>query len=128
MRKGAVTSGKSGGYLTVTFFTDKSAGSAAMLKALSDISVEPEISKCAYAKVEFKKDGKHETEFKVTAAPTILFTRAPARPGHHGHQSSPAGRRALGGARTAGGGGGPGPVYPAGSSSPWGSRYPTEVT
>lgn len=69
----AVTSGKSGGYLTVIFFTDKSAGSAAMLKAISDISVEPEISKCAYAKVEFKKDGKHETDFKVTAAPTVLF-------------------------------------------------------
>ena len=70
---GALTSGKSGGYLTILFFTDKSAGSAAMLKSISDLKVEPEISKCAYAKVEFKKDSKDAEAWKVTAAPTLLF-------------------------------------------------------
>src|SRR2546426_8479975 len=44
----AITGGKAGGYLTVVFFTDKSSGSSAMLKAICDLSVEPEISKCAY--------------------------------------------------------------------------------
>jgi len=71
--EGALTSGKSGGYLTILFFTDKSAGSASMLKALSDLTVEPEIASCAYAKVEFKKDSPEATKYKVTAAPTLLF-------------------------------------------------------
>jgi hypothetical protein len=69
----ALASGKAGGYLTVVFFNDKSAGSAAMLKAISDVSVEPEITKCSYARVDFKKDGKDESAYKVTAAPTVLF-------------------------------------------------------
>ena len=71
--EGALASGKGGGYLTVLFYTDKSAGSAAMLKALSDLKVEPEISKCAYAKIEFRKDAKDAEAYKVTAAPTLLF-------------------------------------------------------
>lgn len=70
---GAVTSGKAGGYLTILFFTDKSAGSAAMLTALSDLTVEPEISKCPYARVEFKKDSEESKKYGVTAAPTLLF-------------------------------------------------------
>lgn len=70
---GAVESGKSGPYLTILFFTDKSAGSTAMLRALSDLSVEPEISQCAYAKVELKKDSPDAARYKVTAAPTLLF-------------------------------------------------------
>ncbi len=70
---GALASGKGGGYLTVLFFTDKSAGSAAMLKAICDLKVEPEITKCAYAKIEYKKDSKDAEGYKVTAAPTLLF-------------------------------------------------------
>ncbi|HXX95374.1 MAG TPA: hypothetical protein VEN81_17260 [Planctomycetota bacterium] len=69
----ALASGKGGGYLTILFFSDKSAGSQAMLKAISDLSVESEISKCSYANVEFKKDSKDAEAFKVTAAPTVLF-------------------------------------------------------
>ena len=69
----AITGGKAGGYLTVVFFTDKSSGSSAMLKAICDLSVEPEISKCAYAKVEFKKDSEDAKKFNVTAAPALLF-------------------------------------------------------
>ena len=70
---GAVSSGKTGGYLTVLFFTDKSAGSTAMLKSLSDVSVESEISKCSYAKIEYKKDEGDSKAYKVTAAPTLLL-------------------------------------------------------
>jgi hypothetical protein len=70
---GAIASGKGGGYLTVLFFSDKSAGSAAMLKAVCDLAVEPEIAKCSYANVEFKKDSKDAEAYKVTAAPTLLF-------------------------------------------------------
>ena len=71
--EGALTSGKSGGYLTILFFADKAAGSATLLKSLSDLTVEPEISTCAYAKVEFKKDDADAAKYKVTAAPTVLF-------------------------------------------------------
>jgi len=70
---GALESGKSGGYLTVLFFTDKTAGSAAMLRAISDLTLETEIAQCAYAKVEFKKDQPEAVKLKVTAAPTLLF-------------------------------------------------------
>ena len=70
---GALASGKGGGYLTVLFFSDKSAGSTAMLKAISDVKVEPEITKCAYGKIEWKKDSKDAETYRVTAAPTLIF-------------------------------------------------------
>ena len=70
---GAISAGKTGGYLTVLFFTDKGAGSAAMLKAISDPTVEADITRCSYAKVEFKKDSEDAKTYKVTAAPAVLF-------------------------------------------------------
>ena len=70
---GAITSGKAGSYLTILFFSDKSPGSAAMLKAVCDLAVEPEIAKCSYANVDFKKDSTDAEAYKVAAAPTLLF-------------------------------------------------------
>ena len=79
--KGALESGRAGGYLVAVVFVDKSAKSDAFLKVFLDAAVNPEILNCAFGKVEFKKDSDEAKQYKVTAAPTLLLldpTKEPA--------------------------------------------------
>jgi len=79
--KGAIESGKAGGYLVAVVFADKTPKSDAFLKLFLDAGVNPEILNCAFGKVEFKKDSDEAKLYKVTAAPTLLLidpTKEPA--------------------------------------------------
>ena len=79
--KGAVESGKAGGYLVAVVFVDKTPKSDAFMKVFLDAAVNPEILNCAFGKVEFKKDSDEAKQFKVTSAPTLLLidpTKEPA--------------------------------------------------
>jgi len=79
--KGAIESGKAGGYLVAVVFVDKTPKSDAFMKVFLDAAVNPEILNCAFGKVEFKKDSDEARQFKVTAAPTLLLidpTKEPA--------------------------------------------------
>lgn len=78
--KDALNSGRNGGYLTVLFFADKSPKSQAFLRLISDPSLEGEFGKCAYARVEFKKDSEEVKLFKVTAVPVLLLLDATQDP------------------------------------------------
>lgn len=71
--KGAVESGKAGGYLVAVVFVDKTPKSDAFMKVFLDAAVNPEILNCAFGKVEFKKDSEEAKQFKVTSAPTLLL-------------------------------------------------------
>lgn len=43
------------------------------LKALVEPAVQPELDKCAYAKVDFSKEEENAKKFKVTAAGTLVI-------------------------------------------------------
>lgn len=73
--KDALNAGKTG-YLVALFFVDKGARSQAFLKLISDPSLEADFAKCAYAKVEFKKDSEEARQFKVISAPVLLLVDA----------------------------------------------------
>lgn len=70
---GAIEGGKAGGYLVAVVFVDKSAKSEAFQKMFLDAGVNPEITGCAFGRVEFKKDSEEAKLYKVTAAPTLLL-------------------------------------------------------
>lgn len=70
--KSALEAGKGGGYLVVALFVPKG-GKSALLTAISDQSIEADISNCAFAKVEFDKDSADAKLLKVTSANTLLF-------------------------------------------------------
>jgi len=79
--KGALDSGKAGGYLVAVVFVDKTPKTDAFMKVFLDAGVNPEIQNCAFGKVEFKKDSDEAKAYKVTAAPTLLLldpTKEPA--------------------------------------------------
>lgn len=79
--KGALESGKAGGYLVAIVFVDKTPKSDAFMKVFLDPGVNPEILNCAFGKVEFKKDSDEAKLYKVTAAPTLILldpTKEPA--------------------------------------------------
>lgn len=70
--KAALEAGKGGGYLVVALFVPKG-GKSPLLTAISDPSIEGDISNCAFAKVEFDKDSADAKLLKVTAANTLVF-------------------------------------------------------
>lgn len=70
--KAALEAGKGGGYLVVALYVPKG-GKSALLTAISDPSIEADISNCAFAKVEFSKDSEDAKVLKVTAANTLVF-------------------------------------------------------
>lgn len=79
--KGAVESGKAGGYLVAIVFADKTPKTDAFMKVFLDAGVNPEILSCAFGKVLFNKDSEEAKRYKVTAAPTLVLldpTKEPA--------------------------------------------------
>jgi hypothetical protein len=79
--KGALESGKAGGYLVAVVFADKTPKSDAFMKVFLDPTVNPEIMGCAFGKVLFVKDSEEAKRYKVTAAPTLVLldpTKEPA--------------------------------------------------
>lgn len=79
--KDAIESGKAGGYLVAVLFADKSPKTDAFMKMFLDAGVNPEITSCAFGKVDFKKDAEEAKLYKITAAPTLLLldpTKEPA--------------------------------------------------
>lgn len=71
--KDTVDSGKSGPYLVVLLFADKGKRTQALVKALSDLAVEPLLSRCSYGKVEFVKDSDDAKLYGVKEAGTLLI-------------------------------------------------------
>jgi len=79
--KGALESGKAGGYLVAVVFADKTPKTDAFMKVFLDAGVNPEILSCAFGKVPFNKDSEEAKRYKVTAAPTLVLldpTKEPA--------------------------------------------------
>jgi hypothetical protein len=74
--KDALDAAKVGGYVAIVFFADKAAASQALLKVVSDPALEEEIAKCAYVRVEYKKDSEDAKKLGVTSAPTLLLIDA----------------------------------------------------
>ena len=70
--KAALEAGKGGGYLVVALYVPKG-GKSPLLTAISDPSIEGDISNCAFAKVEFDKDSADAKALKVTAPNTLVF-------------------------------------------------------
>jgi hypothetical protein len=70
--KSALEAGKGGGYLVVALYIPKG-GKSPLLTAISDPSIEGDISNCAFAKVEFDANSADAKALKVTAANTLVF-------------------------------------------------------
>ena len=70
--KSALEAGKGGGYLVVALFVPKG-GKSPLLTAVSDPTIESDISNCAFAKVEFDANSADAKLLKVTAANTLMF-------------------------------------------------------
>lgn len=70
--KAALEAGKGGGYLVVALYVPKG-GKSPLLTAISDPSIEADISNCAFAKVEFDANSADAKALKVTAANTLVF-------------------------------------------------------
>jgi len=72
----ALDAGKAGGRPSLIFFADKGPASQALLRALSEVVVEPEIEKVSYSKVTFGKESEEAKLLKVSSAGTLVFVDA----------------------------------------------------
>ena len=69
----ALEAGKSGPKPTVLLFVDGGPKTEFWYKALADDSVTTELGKCAFAKVDFKKDDPDAKKLKVSAAGVLVI-------------------------------------------------------
>jgi len=69
----ALEAGKTGSKPTVLLFVDAGPKTEFWYKALADASVAPELEKCAFAKIDFKKDDPDAKKLKVSSAGVLVI-------------------------------------------------------
>lgn len=72
----ALEAGKSGSKPAVLLFVDGGQKTEFWYKALGDAAVTPELEKCAFAKIDFKKDDPDAKKLKVTTAGVLVIVDA----------------------------------------------------